>query len=278
MTNDSGSDLQRCLRQASHRLDSRLEAEVLLAHALGKDRSWLYAHSMTSLEPAQMLAFSDLMERRLAGEPIAYLVGKREFFGREFVVNRDVLIPRPETEHLVEKALVLPLPARAQVIDIGTGSGCIALSLAAERPAWQVTGADLSSLALAVADKNRKLLGLERVELISSDLLSGLQDRKFDLIVSNPPYVAPGDPHLDRGDLRFEPAIALACDGNGLVLIKRLIEQAPMSLVPGGWLLIEHGHEQGGSVATMFERAGFQQIETKPDLAGLPRLTLAQFP
>ncbi len=273
---DSDSDTQRCLRLASQRLDSRLEAEILLAHTLGRNRSWLYAHSTNRLGTAQMLAFNELVERRLAGEPIAYLVGKREFFGRDFLVSKDVLIPRPETEHLVEKALELPLPARARVVDVGTGSGCIALTLAAERPAWQVIGADLSPPALALADLNRRLLDLERVELINSDLLAELQDRKFDLIISNPPYVATGDPHLDQGDLRFEPAMALACDGNGLDLIKRLIEQAAKRLASGGWLIIEHGHEQGEPVAKLFQHAGFGQIETATDLAGLPRLTLAR--
>ncbi len=272
------ADLQQCLRQASHKLDSRLEAEILLAHALDKGRSWLYAHAMTRPDTAQMQAFSNLLERRLAGEPIAYLTGKREFFGRDFIVNKDVLIPRPETEHLVERALELPLPARARVIDIGTGSGCIALTLAAERPAWQVAAADLSPPALAVADQNRRRLGLEQVELVHSDLLAELQDREFDLIISNPPYVATGDPHLDQGDLRFEPALALACDGNGLKLIMQLIEQARRQLVAGGWLLIEHGHEQGEPVASLFEGTGFQQIKTETDLAGLPRLTLGQFP
>ncbi len=266
------------LRRAATELGSRLEAEILLAHALHKNRAWLYAHPDQMLEASHAATLKNLVERRCAGEPVAYLIGMREFYGREFLVTPDVLIPRPETEHLVERALDLHLPSTARVVDVGTGSGCIGLTLAAERPAWQVLALDLCPQALTVAHRNRQRLGLERVSLAESDLLSALTSRDYDLVVSNPPYVAAGDPHLERGDLRFEPAIALSCDDGGLALIRKLAAQASTRLKPGGWLLVEHGHEQGASVSELFRCAGFNQIETSLDLAGLPRLTAGQLP
>ncbi|MCH8477571.1 MAG: peptide chain release factor N(5)-glutamine methyltransferase [Wenzhouxiangella sp.] len=278
MTTDITPTIQNILRQAGTALGSRLEAEILLAHVLGKDRGWLYAYATSTPDEQIRLAFADLLERRQAGEPIAYLSGKREFFGRDFLVNCDVLIPRPETEHLVEQALALVLPMDAKVVDVGTGSGCIALTLAAERPAWHVMAVDLCPKALAVARRNRDLLRLDKVEIRQGDLLDGLSSASFDLIVSNPPYVADGDPHLNRGDLCFEPSIALSCGENGLALIARLARQASSALRSGGWLVVEHGHEQGEQVGKLFAQAGFQQVESCRDLAGLPRVSLGQLP
>ncbi|TVQ38523.1 MAG: peptide chain release factor N(5)-glutamine methyltransferase [Wenzhouxiangella sp.] len=276
MTVDARLTVQAHLRQAASKLDSRLEAEVLLACVLGKNRTWLYAHTGQTLDPVSSVFFEQLVERRRCGEPVAYLIGKREFYGRDFAVNPDVLIPRPETELLVDRALALPLPSNACVVDVGTGSGCIALTLAAERSNWQVLATDVSPQALTVARANQETLGLAGVSLLQSDLLAAVLHHRFDLIVSNPPYVAEGDPHLDRGDLRFEPSIALSCEDDGLALIVRLTDQASAILKPGGWLAIEHGHDQGKAVAALFGRAGLVQIETCNDLAGLPRLTLGQ--
>lgn len=275
---DIAPTIQNILRQAGTALNSRLEAEILLAHVLGKDRGWLYAYASSTPDQPFRLAFAELLERRQAGEPVAYLIGKREFFGRDFLVNSDVLIPRPETEHLVEQALALALPLDAKVVDVGTGSGCIALTLAAERPDWRVTAVDLCPRALAVARRNRDLLGLGKVELRQGDLLDGLPAGSFDLIVSNPPYVADGDPHLSQGDLRFEPSIALRCGENGLALVARLARQASSALTSGGWLVVEHGHEQGEQVGELLAQAGFQRIENCRDLAGLPRVSLGQLP
>lgn len=275
---DIAPTIQNILRQAGTALNSRLEAEILLAHVLGKDRGWLYAYASSTPDEPSRLAFAELLERRQAGEPVAYLIGKREFFGRDFLVNSDVLIPRPETEHLVEQALALALPLDAKVVDVGTGSGCIALTLAAERSDWRVTAVDLCPRALAVARRNRDLLGLGKVELRQGDLLDGVPAGSFDLIVSNPPYVADGDPHLSQGDLRFEPSIALRCGENGLALVARLARQASSALTSGGWLVVEHGHEQGEQVGELLAQAGFQRIENCRDLAGLPRVSLGQLP
>lgn len=262
----------------STRLASRLEAELLLAHVLQVERSWLYAHGEVELTDAQQSSFLALADRRQHGEPMAYLLGHREFYGRRFLVNPAVLIPRPETELLVETTLEkLKLPAAA-VIDVGTGSGCIALSLAAERPGWRVSAVDLSAEALAVCRRNAELLQLPRVELLQGDLLAPIADRRFDAVVSNPPYVAAGDPHLARGDLRFEPDLALSAGSHGLVVIRRLLEQAMHCLQPGGWLLIEHGYDQASTLRQLFADAGFGSIATRRDLAGIERVTLGCLP
>lgn len=270
------AQVRELIQQTAVSLQSRLEAELLLAHALGQGRAWLYAHADDAIEPVLAAAFHTLVKRRLDGEPMAYLLGSREFYGRDFRVTPDVLIPRPETELLIDLALSLDLPAAARVIDVGTGTGCIALTLAAERPGWQVSAVDLSSAALEVARVNRDNLGLDQVALLHGSLLEPASGQFFDLVISNPPYVADGDPHLGQGDLRFEPAMALSCGEDGLSLIRALIQQASKQLKSGGWLLIEHGHDQGPRVAALFEQAGFEQIETRHDLAGHERVTLGR--
>lgn len=253
--------------------EARLEAQVLFAHALGVNRAWLIGHDRDVLTSEQTAAIEALLERRLAGEPVAYLLGEREFYGRPFRVTPDVLIPRPDTELLVEEALArLPLGERLEVLDIGVGSGAIAISLALERPGYGVTGVDLSEAALGVARSNAETLGAN-VELLASDGFAALAGRRFHLIASNPPYIATTDPHLARGDLRFEPLQALASGADGLDLIRRLVAQAPGHLVAGGWLLLEHGWEQAAAARSLLATAGFIEIFSARDLAGHERVT-----
>ncbi|AKS42013.1 peptide chain release factor N(5)-glutamine methyltransferase [Wenzhouxiangella marina] len=261
------------------RLDDPSEAELLLVRALGKSRAWLYAHYDDPVthgpETERFLAW---IEQRAAGQPVAYLLGEREFYGRSFQVSPAVLIPRPETELLVDLALELSLSPPCSALDIGTGSGAIALTLAAERPDWHLTATDLSEAALRIAAGNRDQLGLSKVELLRGDLFEAIGDRTFDLIVSNPPYIAEGDPHLDRGDLRFEPAMALSSGQDGLALIDRLIEEAPSHLKRGGFLLIEHGHDQAEQLRRRLAAAGFAQAQSWRDLAGIERVSGACWP
>ena len=264
--------------RAVARLGSRLEAELLLAHAANNTRAWVYARLDESPGASVAARFDAVLARRAAGEPLAYILGQREFYGREFQVGPSVLIPRPETELVVDLALAVPGLERSTVADIGTGSGCIALTLAAERPAWQVTGTDLSCAALAIAENNRLALGLSSVTFAEGDLLAPLSGQYFDLIVSNPPYVAEHDPHLGQGDLRFEPAIALSCADQGLDIIRRLATGATRHLRNEGWLILEHGHDQGPRVAALLADQGYSDVATHPDLAGIDRVTLGRWP
>lgn len=265
------------LREAASLLGQRLEAEVLLAHSLERDRAWLYAHADEAITDKQWRSCQGLVRQRLDGRPVAYLLEEREFYGRPLRIGDGVLIPRPETELLVDLALSLALRDDARICDVGTGSGCIALTLAAERPAWHVTGIDISSDALAFAAENRSRLGVENVELLCGDLLAPVADRRFDLIVSNPPYVADGDKHLERGDLRFEPREALAAGADGLDLIRRLLPQAHERLEAGGWFLVEHGHDQAEAVRALLANAGFSNVESRRDLAGIERVSIGRF-
>ncbi len=261
------------LARAAAALGSRREAELIAELALRRPRAWLIAHDDARLEGPDIERIDALVRKRATGIPFAYLSGAREFYGREFRVDPAVLIPRPETEHLVEWALALNLPDNARVADIGVGSGCIILTLAAERPGWQCTGTEISGEALAVAVYNRARLGLEGVELLQGDLLSPLDGRTFDLIVSNPPYVAADDPHLKQGDVRFEPDIALSAGADGLALIRALIEHSRHLLAPGGWLLIEHGYDQAEAVRELFRESGYESVQSRSDLAGIERIT-----
>ncbi len=213
------------------------------------------------------------MERRAAGEPIAYLTGNCEFYGLEFRVTPAVLIPRPETELLVDLALErLPVEGRARVLDLGTGSGCIAVSLGRQRPRMEVWAADAVPAALEVARDNALRLGAT-VRFVRSDWLADLAGERFDLILSNPPYVAAGDPHLSRGDLRFEPASALVAGEDGLNDIRRIVAAAPAHLAPGGWLLFEHGYDQAQRCRALLTAAGFGQVTSWRDLAGIERVS-----
>ncbi len=253
--------------------EARLEAQILFAYALGVNRAWLIGHDRDTLTPAQTTCVEALLKRRLAGEPVAYLLGEREFYGRPFQVTPDVLIPRPDTELLVELALQrLPQDAALNLLDIGVGSGVVAISLALERPRCRVTGVDLSAGALRVAEANAEALHAT-VEFLAGDVFSALGKRRFHLIVSNPPYIAAADPHLRQGDLRFEPPQALASGSDGLDLIRRLVSEAPEHLEAGGWLLLEHGWDQAAAVRALLQAAGFDKVFSASDLAGHERVT-----
>jgi len=253
--------------------EARLEAQILIAHALGVNRAWLIGHDRDSLDADQDAAVEALLRRRLAGEPVAYLLGEREFYGRPFKVTPDVLIPRPDTELLVELALErLPRDEALNVLDIGVGSGAVAVSLALERPLCRISGVDISDAALRVARANAEALRAG-VEFFASDAYAALGERRFHLIVSNPPYIAATDPHLRQGDLRFEPPQALASGGDGLDLIRRLVAQAPAHLEAGAWLLLEHGWDQAEAVRDLLREAGFSAVFSARDLAGHERVT-----
>jgi release factor glutamine methyltransferase len=255
------------------RRDARLDARVLAAHVLGVDAAWLIAHDTDPLPAQQVLAFQSLLARRLSGLPIAYLTGIREFYGRLFQVSADVLIPRPDTELLVELALARIPPEHAiNVLDLGTGSGCIAITLALERPLARVTAVDHSPAALALAQSNAKTLNA-RVEFLASDWFNALPGRRFDLIVSNPPYIAVADPHLAQGDLRFEPISALAAGADGLDDLRHLIAAARAHLKPGGALLLEHGYDQSTAIRTLLRQNGIQSPQSWDDLAGVQRVS-----
>jgi release factor glutamine methyltransferase len=254
-----------------------LDAQVVLAHVLAKDRAWLAAHADDPLTRGQEAAFFALAKRRRDGEPVAYLTGVREFWGLPLRVSPAVLIPRPETESLVELALSrLPADRDLRVLDLGTGSGAIALALAHERPRASVLATDVSREALAVAEENARRLGIGNVEFARSDwyadLPSAWRDGAVDLIASNPPYVAMHDPHLREGDVRFEPAAALASGVDGLAAIRQIVAGARALLAPGGTLAIEHGYDQSERVRELFAAAGFGEIVTAKDLAGIPRV------
>jgi len=256
------------------RREARLEAQLLAAHGLGVARAWLIAHDDHRLSLPQREALEGLLQRRLSGEPIAYILGRRAFYDLELEVTPEVLIPRPETELLVEAALErLPAERPARVLDLGTGSGAIALALAHRRPQAQVLAVDRSAQALDVARANARRLGLHHIHFVLSDWYTGIEGEVFDMIVANPPYVAEGDPHLLRGDVRFEPAVALRAGADGLAAIRVIIAGAPKHLRPGGWLLLEHGHEQAADCRALLAAAGFVADFTLADLAGLPRLS-----
>lgn len=253
--------------------EARLEARVLAAFAWNVSPAWLIAHDTDAPSAAHAAAFTSLLSRRLAGEPIAYLTGTREFYGRAFAVTPDVLIPRPDTELLVERALArIPPGETMDVLDLGTGSGCIAITLALERPAAHVTAVDRSAQALAVARRNAGALGAQ-VEFLASDWFAALAGRRYDLIVGNPPYIATADPHLARGDVRFEPLSALAAGSDGLDDLRRLIGTARVHLKPGGVLLLEHGYDQAEAVRSLLHENGFRHPESWTDLAGIPRVS-----
>lgn len=262
------------LRSAGARVDMR-DAELLLAHVLDKPRSWLFAHGDDILSPHAAERFDALIARCAAGEPVAYLVGRRGFWKFDLAVDAATLIPRPETELLVELALArLASDASLHIADLGTGSGAIALALAHERPHAQVIATDASGDALMVARANAQALGLANIEFRHGDWFVPLAGERFDLVASNPPYIADDDPHLQ--DLRFEPGSALASGADGLDAIRVIARDAPVHLVPGGWLLLEHGWEQGAAVRALLASAGFMQVSTERDLEGRDRVTLGR--
>ncbi len=274
-------DLERsvsaCLAWARPRIDPG-EAAMLLLHVLGRPQAWLYAHGDDPVPDAAVAGFRTLVARRAAGEPVAYLLGRRGFWTLDLAVTPDTLIPRPETELLVEQALARLDPAApVRVADLGTGSGAIALAIASERPLARVVATDRSEAALAVARGNATAHGLgDQVEFRAGDWFAPLAGERFDLVASNPPYIAEGDPHLAQGDLRHEPPSALASGTDGLDAIRAIVAAAPAHLSAGGWLLLEHGFDQGPAVRALLAEGGFTDVATEPDLEARDRVSLGR--
>ncbi len=256
----------------------RLDVEVMLARLLDVGRSWLYTWPEQQLTDQQLVLFQAFFQRRKQGEPIAHIVGEREFWSLSLKVNKATLIPRPDTETLVEKALQLQLPEDACVLDLGTGTGAIALALASEKPTWSVVAVDRVPEAVSLARENADRLGLENVCVEPGSWFSGLSGRHFHLIASNPPYIPQGDPHLERGDVRFEPVSALISAEKGLADLRHIIHSAGDHLYAGGWLLLEHGFDQGRAVRAMLSAAGFADVETCEDLSGQERVSCGRWP
>lgn len=269
--------LRDALRSATARLansdSARADAEILLAHVLQRPRSYLHTWPERALSAAKQTAYTDLIERRQAGEPVAYLCGQQGFWSHDFSVTPAVLIPRPDTELLVEQALsLIPTDAVWRMADLGTGSGALAICLALERPQCQISAVDYSPAALAVAQINAERLGAQ-VTWLHSDWFSSLNGQRFNLIVSNPPYIAQDDPHLQRGDLRYEPRSALASGIDGLDDLRRIISAAPEYLEPGGWLLLEHGYDQAAAVRALLVQHGYQAVDSRRDWGGHERIS-----
>ena len=273
-------DYQHWLREAIAQLQDsespRRDAEILLETVTGKGRTFILAFGETVLTAAQQGQLNALVARRQRGEPVAHLTGVREFWSLPLFVSPATLIPRPDTECLVEQALAR-LPASAcRIVDLGTGTGAIALALASERPDCDVTAVDRMPDAVALAIRNTQHLGINNVRVLQSDWFSALQGQLFDMIVSNPPYIDEQDPHLAQGDVRFEPLTALVAGASGLADIVHIIEQSKHMLTPGGYLLLEHGWQQGQAVRDAFTRSGYQAVETCRDYGGNERITLGR--
>lgn len=277
------NNIHHVLHQSSQQLvhtigldhaEANLEANLLLQHVLHVNRAWVITHDRDVLNADQQAEFQLLLKRRLDGEPIAYIVGFREFYGLQLKVSPVTLIPRPDTETLVDAALEkIPLDKVSHILDLGTGTGAVALAIAKHRNNCEVTAVDQSSDALSVTLENAQSLKLNNLRLIESNWFSELQGEGFDLIVSNPPYIAQDDEHLKQGDLRFEPISALASGVDGLDDIRKIVQDAPDYLKTNGWLMLEHGFDQAESVATLLKTRGFNQIAHAKDIAGTLRVT-----
>jgi len=275
-------EYQQWLREAVSQLQTsespRRDAEILLGFVTGKARTFILAFGETPLTGEQQAQLAGLLARRVRGEPVAHLIGEREFWSLPLFVSPATLIPRPDTECLVEQALARLPAAPCRILDLGTGTGAIALALASERPDCQVTAVDLIPDAVALAQRNADHLGIRNIEIVQSRWFSALEGQTFSLIVSNPPYIDAQDPHLAQGDVRFEPLSALVAADNGLADLHTLIKEAPRYLLPQGWLLLEHGWQQGAAVREIFARYGWQQVETCRDYGDNERLTLGRRP
>ena len=277
------NNIHHVLHQSSQQLvhtigldhaEANLETNLLLQHVLHVNRAWVITHDRDVLNADQQAEFQLLLKRRLDGEPIAYIVGFREFYGLQLKVSPVTLIPRPDTETLVDAALEkIPLDKVFHILDLGTGTGAVALAIAKHRNNCEVTAVDQSSDALSVTLENAQSLKLNNLRLIESNWFSELQGEGFDLIVSNPPYIAQDDEHLKQGDLRFEPISALASGVDGLDDIRKIVQDAPDYLKTNGWLMLEHGFDQAESVATLLKTRGFNQIAHAKDIAGTLRVT-----
>ena len=259
--------------------EAALEAQLLLQHVLNVNRAWLISHESDTLQPNNHAGFEVLLKRRLNGEPIAYILGVREFYGLELKVTSYTLIPRSDTETLVEAALAkIAQNQPCQTLDLGTGTGAIALAIAKHRPQAQITALDALQASLDIAIENAQNLNIPNVKFILSDWFSGLktnnENEKFDVIASNPPYIEASDLHLQQGDLRFEPSSALASGADGLDAIRHIIKNAPLYLNPHGWLMLEHGYNQASKVAALLKQAGFSNISHAKDLSGIERVTI----
>jgi release factor glutamine methyltransferase len=267
-------DVRHMLAAATQQLGERLDAELLLLHVVQKSRSWLFTHADDVLDTDVQTTYAELLDRRANGEPVAYITGQRGFWSLDLEVTPATLIPRPETELLVELALQrLPADVACSVADLGTGSGAIALAIARERPHAQVVATDTSLDALAVAQRNAQRHAIGNVTFAHGDWLAPLAGQRFDLIVSNPPYIEATDPHLGLGDLRFEPASALASGADGLDDIRRIVHDARAHLHSSGWLLFEHGWNQGDAARALLYEAGYAEVFTARDLEQRDRIS-----
>jgi len=272
--NNIAQQLKLATKQLSNSSDSAyLDAEVLLCYVLDKQRAYLRTWPERELNAKQLKQFQQLTKKRYKGIPIAYLTGSREFWSRDFFVNETVLIPRADTELLIELSLALIQQQSLALLDLGTGSGIIGITLAAECPAIDVTATDFSKAALAVAQQNAQNLQVTNVTFKHSDWFTNIPQKPYQLIISNPPYIAEDDLHLQQGDLRFEPITALSAPQSGLAAIRQIIEQSRDFLSKGGYLLIEHGYQQQAAVQAIFEEYAYQQVIRHCDLGGQPRVT-----
>ncbi len=278
------SELNTLLKASQQRLslelsidadEASVDVRLLLQQVLNVNHAWLISHPDDALSADKINVFNTLLDRRLAGEPMAYILGQREFYGLNLKTTSATLIPRPDTEVLVESALAkIPTDISTNILDLGTGSGAIALAIASQRPLANITAVDFSEEALQVAQENAASLNLNHVAFVKSSWFDALANRKFDLIVSNPPYIAKGDVHLQQGDLRFEPITALASGADGLDDIRVIVANAPQHLNQNGWLMLEHGYDQADVVSRLLADKGFAQISHALDLAGIQRVTM----
>lgn len=277
--------LDALLKKATQRLNAagsaspRVDAEVLLSHVLGRNRTWLYTWGDQHCSIWESARFDALVAARAQGTPVAYLTGEREFWGLRLATSPDTLIPRPDTETLVELALSRAINPAGRLLDLGTGTGAIALAFASEQPRWQVAGVDVREEAVALAARNAQALAITNARFVQSDWFSALEtldeaEKRFDIIVSNPPYIAADDPHLVEGDVRFEPRSALVADAEGMADLLHLVHTARHYLIASGWLLLEHGYTQAEKVREALSNAGYQNVESVRDLGGHERVTL----